>query len=507
MRWDVIVPLLLYLVLMLVIGYWSYLKTRSAQHHQAEEYYLGGRSLGGLVLVFTLLASLASAGTFIGGPGLGYRFGFSWVLLALCQVPSALLTLGILGKKFAIVARKINAITVTDFLKERYRSDAVVIASSVAILLFMGAYMVAQFIGGARVFESLTGLPYTWSLIFFGGCVVLYTAFGGFRAVAYTDLIQGLIMAVGGILLWIFVLAWAGGLGSLARRLAELKPEVLTLPGPENFGSLQAFFSYWILLGVGIIALPHSTVRAMAYKDARAMHRAIMAGSAVMAIFTLGFITMGVFARAYHQHEVEVGDLALPMMILDIMPGPVAGVLLAAALAAVMSTVDSMLLVLSGAIVKDLYKNYVSRGASDQALARIASFATFALGALSMLMAFAPPSYLEFLVLYSIGGLEAAFFWPIVLGLYWRRANGPGAFCAMATGITSYILLSRYAGSPLGFHPVAVSWLMALLVQVVVTYVTPPPPRDVLIKFWGTLEEVRKLQDSSVVRGVLGGTN
>lgn len=129
----------------------------------------------------SIIASYTSASSFVGGPGVAYKLGLSWVLLAMIQVPTTFLTLGVLGKRFAIMARKTRSVTLTDFLRARYRSDAVVVLCSLALLVFFMAAMLAQFIGGARLFQAVTGYPYIVGLALFGLTVILYTAVGGFR--------------------------------------------------------------------------------------------------------------------------------------------------------------------------------------------------------------------------------------------------------------------------------------------------------------------------------------
>lgn len=128
----------------------------------------------------SIIASYTSASSFVGGPGVAYKLGLSWVLLAMIQVPTTFLTLGVLGKRFAIMARKTRSVTLTDFLRARYRSDAVVVLCSLALLVFFMAAMLAQFIGGARLFQAVTGYPYIVGLALFGLTVILYTAVGGF---------------------------------------------------------------------------------------------------------------------------------------------------------------------------------------------------------------------------------------------------------------------------------------------------------------------------------------
>jgi len=159
---NMIVPLVIYLVLVFAVAVWG--KRAAAKPSDTkgflEEYFLGGRSMGGFVLAMAVITTYTSASSFIGGPGVAYKLGLGWILLAMIQVPTAFLTLGVLGKKFAIVSRKVGAVTITEYLRARYKNELVVVIASLAVLVFFMASMLAQFIGGARLFQTVTGYPY-----------------------------------------------------------------------------------------------------------------------------------------------------------------------------------------------------------------------------------------------------------------------------------------------------------------------------------------------------------
>lgn len=494
MRWGIVVPLACYLLVLLGVAWWSYNRRRAAATgEQTVAYYVGGRSLGWVVLVFTLLASAASAGTFIGGPGLVYQGGYGWVLVSIFQVPTAFLALSLLGKKFAILARKLNAVTVTDFIRQRYENPVVVVLASIGVVFFLTAYMVPQFVGGTRVLQAVTGVDYTVLLIVFAGVVMIYTGFGGFLADAVSDTIQGIIMLLGGVVLWIVLLSAAGGMEPINEGVMRSHPELFTLPGPAGF-TVPMIASYSLQLGLMFCVLPHLAVRAMSYRDSSSVHMAMIVGPIVMALITLGFLTMGLVSRFFHP-DLEVGDLALPLTITDLLPEGVAGVLFAAPLAAIMSTVDSMILVVSGAIVRDLIVNYVRPGLSDRRAARWGSVASFAIGLLVLVLAFNPPNYLEYLVIYAIGGLETVFFIPLIGGLYWKRGNALGAGLAMFGGMAWYILVNEWAPDlAFGMFPIATSSVVALVLYLLGSHLGPKPRHEVLVKFWGTQRAIDRLR-------------
>lgn len=483
MKIDVLTPVIIYLLATFLIGgyYHKYLQRNKSSFK--EEFFIGGRSLGPVVLAFTMMASAASAGTFIGATGLGYEVGFSWILVIFTQVAMGVYILGILGKKFAIVARRIDAVTLTDFLRERYQSHAVVIGSSVGIIIFISAYMVAQFVGGARILEAITGLPYHWGLIIFGVSVVVYTTYGGFRAVAMTDAIQGILMILGGVLLWVIIMVKTDGFGALVSQLAIEHPEMVTLPGGSGT-TPPLLFSYFLLFGIAAIGLPHASVRGMTFKDSKSMHKGIVYACIIMSLFSIGFAALGPLIKVLNP-GVEVADLAMPLLILELVPGWVAGLILAAPIAAIMSTVDSMLLVTSSSVVKDIYLNYINPKASDERVAKLSFITTLIIGTAVVLISLTPPDLIQHIVVFAIGGLEATFFAVIVFGLYWKKANRWGAIASMYIGLISYVICVQWFNNPFGMHAIATALFLNVICMILVSYFTKPPNEELIRKFWG----------------------
>ncbi len=220
-----------------------------------NEYFLGSRSMGGFVLAMTLTATYISASSFIGGPGAAYKYGLGWVLLAMIQLPAVWLSLGILGKKFAILARRYNAVTLNDMLYARYRSRLLVWLASLSLLVaFIGA-MTVQFIGGARLLETAAGIPYETGLLIFGVSIALYTAFGGFRASVLNDTLQGMVMLIGTIVLLVGVIHAGGRPGTTAvetKRCAAIDPKLVSPQGAGDVIFRPTFMPHFFL-GAGLL--------------------------------------------------------------------------------------------------------------------------------------------------------------------------------------------------------------------------------------------------------------
>ena len=471
MNWPVVIPLIIFLASIFGIGFWSskYIKSSS---NFLQEYFLGSRQLGGFILAMTMVATYGSASSFIGGPGIAYTQGLGWVLLAMAQVATGYFVLMVLGKKFAIYARKYKAITLIDFLKNRYNdSKWVVLVSAFSIIVFLFSAMAAQWVGGARLIESLTGLNYTSALFIFAVAVLIYVIIGGFRAVAVTDTIQGVVMFVGTLVILIGTIIAGGGISNIMADLVAENPNLVTPYGHDGGLTPAYVSSFWILVGVGVVALPQVTVRAMAYKNSQAMHRALIIGTIVVGFIMLGMHLIGVFARPIIP-GVEVGDSVMPLVAMEVLPPWLAGIVLAAPLAAIMSTVDSLLLLVSSAVVKDVYVNYIKPKASEKQVKRVSFTVTGVLGILVFSMALSPPDLLVWLNLFSFGGLQATFIWPVIMGLYWQRGNQYGALASMIVGISSYIMIHTYFPNLLGVHTVVFPILFSLVAFVMVSLMT-----------------------------------
>ncbi|UZJ79245.1 sodium/pantothenate symporter [Fictibacillus sp. KU28468] len=480
MNWEVVIPLLAFLIGMFVVGIYTSRQVQSGSGF-LQDYFLGGRHLGGFVLALTMVATYGSASSFIGGPGIAYKLGLGWVLLAMAQLVTGYFTLAVLGKKFAIVARKIDAVTLIDFLKARYENKWVVIFSAASISIFLFSATAAQWVGGGRLIESFTGVSYPVALLIFSFSVLVYVIAGGFRAVVITDTLMGIVMFIGTLVILAGTIIAGGGVPHIISTLAAENPNLISPYGADKSLTPLYVSSFWLLVGVGVVGLPQISVRAMSYRNSKAMHQAMIIGTFVVGFIMLGMHLTGVFARVVIP-GVEIGDKVMPMLALKVLPGWLAGIVLAAPLAAVMSTVNAILLIVSSSIVKDIYINYIKPEASQQSVKRLSFSVTAIIGILVFIMALNPPDLLIWLNLFSFGGLEAAFIWPVVLGLYWRRGNAAGAVGSIVTGVLSYILLDTFAPNLWGMHTVVLPVVLSLAAYILLSLVSKNNPQSSLVK-------------------------
>ena len=490
----VLAVLIIYMIVNMVVGLKvSHIEKGQKTGSFLQNYFIGGRSMGGLVLAMTLVATYTSASSFLGGPGLAADWGLTQSWVAAIQIGTAFLTLGVLGKKMAIISRRINAVSITDYFKARYNSPAVVILCGLCLVVFFITQMVAQFIGGATLVETVTGLPYWAGLALFGVIVILYTSIGGFKAVVMTDTLQGIIMTIGTFLLLFFVIKAGGGMGEITSQLNATNPGWDLLgKGPFSKGlstlSPGYMISFWVLVGVGVLGLPQTAVRGMGFKDTQSMHRAMMYGTVVVGILMIGMHFAGALTLPLLPEEgISSTDAVIPYVVMEYMPSVAAGFFLAAPLAAVMSTVSSLLILASATIIKDLYLTYIVKAdENDEKVNKkvpvYSTLITIVIGVIVFIFALSPPDIIVWINLFAMGGLEATFFWPLIGGLYWKKGNSTCCIWSIIVGVATFIFFNQVKIAPYHIHEIVFALIAGGIAYFVAGLVSKKEPDKEMIK-------------------------
>ncbi|WP_418924095.1 sodium/pantothenate symporter [Ellagibacter isourolithinifaciens] len=421
----------------------------------------------------TTIATYGSVSSFVGGPGQAWLVGWGWVYMAVVQVTALVLLYGILGKKMALVSRKLDAVTVIDVIRARYSSNALANVSAVVVVLFFAATMVAQFVGGAKLFEAVTGYSYLVGLVLFGVAVVLFTTIGGFRGVAVTDAICGVAMLIGIFVLAAGILAAGGGYENIMDTIRTNRPEMLE---PFGGGSMPAslYFTQWLLVGIFTFVLPQSAVRCMGFKNTKALHGAMIMGTVIIGLMMIGVTSLGVLSAG-----VLTGDLAsyggsvdniIPQAIAQTLPPWLAGVAIIGPIAASISTVSSLLIASSSAIIKDVYLHHCESSGkkpTERTIARSSQAVTLCVGAIVFVLAIVPPDVIWKINMFAFGGLETAFFWVLVCGLFWKRAGKWGALLSTIGGSASYCLCMALGFKVMGLHQIVIGITVAGVLMMV----------------------------------------
>ena len=466
--WIIFLPLLLFLLALLFIARSEACKSGG---DFIKSYFLGDRALQGFVLAMTLVATYGSVSSFVSGPGLAWRYGLGWVVFAAPQIITGFLVLGVLGKKMSLVSRRIGAITVIDVIVARFKSSALGAFLSLSLLFFFIAMMVGQFIGGAQLISQAAGIHYVAGLVLFGSVVVLYTTFGGFRAVAITDTVCALLMLAGMGVLAADIIGEAGGLTLLMQKIAKdaVAQQAAAFIDPTSCGALPLtlLFSSWILVGFATVALPQSAVRCMAYKSTQDLHLAMIVSTVVCGALMIGMTLLGFLARAAVPESEAFGgntDAMIPYLIAHHMNPWVAGITLVAPIAATMSTVSSLLIAASSAIIKDLIlRRYSLLPDRSEQVARFAKICTFFIGLLSLILAINPFEIIVWINMFAFGGLEIAFLCPLVGGLFWSRATAKGAWVSVLGGLAVYAWACLAKPDLGGWHAVSPALVVSII--------------------------------------------
>lgn len=478
-----LLPLVIFMAVM--VGISIFVRHQQAGKNFVGNYFIGNRELGGFVLAMTTVATYSSVSSFVGGPGMAYQIGFGWIYMAVVQVTAIFLVLGIFGKRVALLARKFNAVTVVDIIRARFNSNFLAAISAFVIVLFFCGTMTAQFVGGAKLFSAVTGYSYETGLILFGLVVVIYTSIGGFRAVALTDTCCALIMMVGIVLLLHYVLQAGGGYENIMLTIEKNNPEMLE---PFSAGNmpLGLYFTQWLLVGICTIALPQSVVRGISYKNTQGLHSAMLIGTVVVGFMNIGINFTGILA-----HGVLTGapadyggvDNIIPTTIVTVMPKELVGLAIIGPLAASISTISGLLIVASSAIIKDVYLHYKPNTESSKL--KILSMATTAIiGAAVFFIALTPPSLIWLINMFAFGGLETAFFWTLLLGLFWKKANRAGAMLSMIGGTIIYCATQAAGFKIFDLHQITIGITISLILFLIGSYFGKNSDEETLEKFF-----------------------
>ncbi|GHS97990.1 sodium/panthothenate symporter [Synergistales bacterium] len=483
----ILAPILAFLVVMLAVGFAIQKRSESNRAvNFSKDYFIGNRSLGGFVLAMTLVATYSSGSSFVGGPGVAWLRGFGWVYLAMTQVLAAFLVMGVMGKKMAVISRKIDAVTVIDLIRVRYESNTLAHIGAVFIVVFFCGTIVAQFISGANLFAAAAGVNYTFGLFLFALVVVTFTATGGFRAVAVTDTICALAMLLGLGVLTYAILEHGGGISRIMA-VINTQPQMLE-PTSGGAISVRLLISFWMLSGVCTLGLPQSLVRNMSYKNSKSLHRAMIYGTVIVGAMMLGMHLIGVLSRGVI-HELPAGgttDAIMPHLIVNYLSPVLAGIAIIAPLAASISTVSSLLIASSSSIIKDVYQHVVERhgGRADQKKLGLFSIATTAaIGIVCIIVALNPPTVIVWVNMFAFGGLQTAFFWTFLLGFFWKKANTTGALLSMTGGVLAYCYCMA-AKIPLGGFHAIVAGIGIGFVLFVVGSLTGKPNDEKILKLF-----------------------
>lgn len=634
-----------------------------------SEYFLGGRNLGVWAFALTFAATSASGGSFVGFPALIYTHGWVLALWIAGYMVVPLVAMGLLGKRLNQFARTADAITIPDVIERRFGSACAGVIATLLIVVFLFYFLLAQFKAGSKILVTLlSGVPafdeavawfasatagwkffagtepdYVLCLGVFSAAVIVYVVYGGFRAVVWTDVMQGIIMFFGVVVLLVLTMRYVGGIENATRRLNEMTPPrywqatvtpserqelgrqsspsatesntartdptrgaesgpsnetteptlatdsptlvlprgtwlyddegrlvraidriqwtgdsvettelrvlELTTPAdietidpslvdrgfrvtlvqrePYGFGADQpgvyirppgpqadakqpggflpvtlafSFFLFWPFGGAG---QPSNMVRLMAFKDTRTLKLSLVTVTIYFSFIYFALVVIFCGARVLMPGMEADADRVMPQLAIETTQRAglpwMAGMLLAAPFAAVMSSVDSFLLMVSSSVVRDVYQRYIHPQAEEKLLKRVTYIGTVSVGLLATYGALRPPEYLQQIIVDASGFLAGSFCVPVAFSLYWRRMNAAGVIAGMLAGMLThaYFSFQVYQGIPwlesfhASFHVGPLFWdlIVSAIAVIVVTRLTPAPAESLVERYFGVARE------------------
>ncbi|SFZ98915.1 Proline/sodium symporter PutP (TC 2.A.21.2.1) @ Propionate/sodium symporter [hydrothermal vent metagenome] len=471
METPVIISFVIYMVAMVAIGLYFYFKT-----DDLSDYVLGGRGLGPGVTALSAGASDMSGWLLLGLPGMMYTGGLSgaWIVIGLYL--GAYLNWLYVAKPLRVYTEKLDdAITIPNYLSKRFEDNKHIlqVLTALVILLFYTLYASSGLVGGAKLFEATFGLSYDMALIVGTLVIVSYTFLGGYNAVSWTDFIQGILMMLALIVTPLVVMQNDGGFWNTIETVKGIDPNHLSMfAGTTVIGAVSLFA--W---GLGYFGQPHILVRFMSIKKSEDMKIARRIGMAWMGLAIVGALSVGFFGMAYvASHGIELNDPEKIFIVLtQLLFNPwIAGFLLAAILAAIMSTIDSQLLVSSSALTRDIYQAVLRKEASDTELVWMGRGTVILIALIAFSISMDPNSSVLSLVSYAWAGFGAAFGPLIILSLYHKTINLTGAIAGIVVGTATVLIWKPLSGGLFDLYELLPGFVFAWIAILVFSKIGKP---------------------------------
>lgn len=457
----------LYALLTLVIGWYGYVRTGSSP----AEYFLAGGTLGRVVFPLTMFATLMSAFIFLGSAGFGYKHGMGWVALlgieAIAGIPLALI-----GLKVWRVGREHGIITPTELVSTAYGSEAAKLAVLIVQFVWSVPYLAIQAMGGGLLFKTITGgsISFAQGAALITLITAIYLTMGGLRSVAWSDVLQGISM----IVLLVAALVWLyPSLEPAAATQTLLETGHLKPAGTLGFFTPGIWLSFLLMNTMAVIAYPQMFQRFLAAKDERAFRSLLVWWPAMVVVAALVPVLLGVWGAAA-MPGLESPDQILPALLNKHVPDVVFGIIMGGALAAMMSTADSLVLTLSSVVSRDLYRDHVAPDASPTRETWVGRITAIVLLAGGLLVALPQFGTIIGLAVYFIQG-NALLLPTLIAPLYWRRASSTGALTSIVLGQGTFIA-ATFGPVPTGpFMPFVPALALACGGLVVGSLLSPDP--------------------------------
>ena len=467
-----------YLAVLLGIGLWFSRKSAES----TENYLLGGRSLGPAVTAMTMQTTAMSGYMFMGAPALAFKYGWYALWYAIGDAGGSIINLSVLGKRMRRMSELFGALSPIEFLEKRFEHASVRVVGSLIAIVFLFAYVCAQFIAAGKAMAALTGFTYELALIIGISVIIIYTVAGGYLAVAYTSFVQGLIMVLGIVGIGVLAYFEVGGLSGLNLALGNIDPTYLSIWGKD-----LAFYGQWgvvlgaiLIFSIGYMGLPHVVVRHMSMQSTKTVKGAILISAIwnqffIFVPYILGLIGI-ILLPNIADPEMLITELAYTLF-----PGFFAALLLSAVMSAVMSTADSLLMQAGTILSRDVYQRFINPKADKKRIVLVSRLCILGGGIVGIVVAIYEPPSIFGLAVFAFGTLGNCFLVPYVASVYSKKANYIGCLCAMIGGATTNIIWTAMELEGVtAVHPFLAGLTVSLLGMIIGSRFGKKPTQKVL---------------------------
>ena len=433
-----IIAFLVYLVVLVIIGIWS-----SRWNKTLDDFLIGGRKLGTWPVAISAEASDMSGWLVMGLPGRSFQYGISAIWTAIACSLGTLFNWSVVAKRLRRFTEKLRSLTIPDYLEDRFNDNTHLIRgiSTSIITIFMVAYVSVQLVASGKILSETFGWDYNTALILGFVIITFYTLMGGFFAVAWTDVFQGLLIVGILVILPIIGIIKLGGFGEIFTKIGQTDINNLS-PGYGYGGIFLLIFMFasmsWFF---GYPGQPHILTRYMSIKEEKKLHNSTLIGMTWVIISLWGAVFIGIIALAMFT-TLPDPEKAMPMLAMSLLPEWGAGIVIAAITAAIMSTADSQLLVATSSAVEDVYHKLINKNAEQKKLVLYGRISVLILSVFAFLLAL-QGGVIYFLVAFAWGGLAASFGPIIILSLWWKRTTKWGAIAGMISGAATVIIWDK----------------------------------------------------------------
>lgn len=466
---PILIGFLAYLVLLLIKGSLTFKYNKTI-----ADYVLAGRRLGPWLVAISERSSGESAWLLIGLPGLALVSGFNAIWPAIGCVAGILFSWTFISRRLRMETERHNALTLPDLFENRFSDNthALRIVSTIVIILFFTVYVSAQFLAAGKVLNAIFGISKLQGMMVGAFIIVIYTVMGGFFAVAWTDLLQGTIMVFTLVLLPIIGLIELGGIEKLSLALKNVDHNLLLVGGGKQGFAAAASIIGGLGIGLGYMGQPHLVTRFMAIKDPRKLRQGTLIAMcwALLAFWGavfIGIVGLGLFGNVFADQE-EI----MPYMTKALVPAGLAGIMISGAIAAMMSTADSQLLVSTSAVSRDVYQQMMKKDAPERRLVLISRVATLIIGVIAFFLALSAESLVYWLVLYAWAGLGASFGPALLTTLWWKKVTKQGVLSGMIVGTITVLIWYNVPVLKNALYELIPSFFLSLLSIIIVSLLT-----------------------------------